>query len=210
MQFKTTQSCYGDFSFNSCPGQYLLALSDPVLKPGKFWIGELFHVCDADLLLVEQCQKDKSGNESLLGEGGNLQHFALTCLISPAGQVDHMTMSMPQRTPDCLMIYLSWFGCGVFIRQAHKHRRCHINQTSVCNCPANGMRSYRFMELSGRLIPDWDNRVLMTPFIVFFFFFSSSSFVSLQHCQTTGHSGYWCRNRLHIAVISCQYFLFVK
>lgn len=27
------------------------------------------------------------------------------------------------------------------------------------------------MELSGRLIPDWDNRVLMTPFIGVFIFF---------------------------------------
>lgn len=61
---------------------------------------------------------------------------------------------------------------------AHKHRRCHINQTSVCNCPPNGMRWYRFMELSGRLISDSDNRVLMTPFMPFFF----RMCVSLQPC----------------------------
>lgn len=44
------------------------------------------------------------------------------------------------------------------------------------------------MELSGRLIPDGDNRVLMTPFIVGFFFggggvWSLSNRVKLQNSQ---------------------------
>lgn len=101
-------------------------------------------------------------------------------------------MTRPKPTPNRPLIYLSWSGCSVFIRRAHKHWRCHINQTSVCNCPPNGMRSYRFMEVSGRLIPDWDNRVLMTPFIVGFFFV-------LFFCIFTpvfNYRTYWCRNRL--------------
>lgn len=42
------------------------------------------------------------------------------------------------------------------------------------------------MELSGRLIPDWDNRVLMTPFIVVFFFFYLYTSVKLQTTQPAG------------------------
>lgn len=122
-------------------------------------------------------------------------------LLSPAAQVDHTTVSRPKPTPDHPLIYLSWSGCGVFIRRAHKHWCCHINQMSVCNCPPNGMRSYRFMELSGRLIPDWDNRVLMTPFIVVFFFFF---FLDLYTSVKLQKNSACCRNRLHVAVTSRQ------